>query len=71
MRAWNVDITVDLGDGKSAVCHATVFSNSAREARSDGRQLLEAVCRNSDARVADISVTPASVHRPPTLKLGR
>jgi hypothetical protein len=72
VRAWNVDITVDLGGGKAAICHATVFSDTARGARSDGRQLLEAVCRNSNARVAGVSVSPAQVHRPPTLaKLGR
>ena len=59
MREWDVFVTVSLQGGRLATWHATVFSPSARQARHDGRQLLERVLPDYGARLAAITVEAA------------
>lgn len=64
MRAWDVSIRVDFAGGRAAMCTATVFAETAAEAREDGRGLLEAVCRSGEGSVTAVTVAPARIARP-------
>lgn len=59
VREWNVYVTVGLDDGRQATWQATVFSQSALQARRDGRLLAEAVLPDKGGRLASISVAAA------------
>ncbi len=67
MKQWDVDIAVDLKGGTAALCHATLFADTAGQARRDGRALLETVYRSGEGKVTAVRVNPSPLARPLTI----
>jgi hypothetical protein len=64
MHQWSVELTIDCTDGRYRQCAATLFAETEAEARDDGGELGEALCRNVGYRLAGLRVSPAPIYRP-------
>ncbi len=58
-----MDLTLASGSGHTAVCHATVFAETDREAREDGRGLGESLCCGTGYVLTRLEVSLAAEPR--------